>query len=316
MMKFEKYFAQCEQFKKVKVLALNLLLCFLSNWKGEILLLLYARHLWPSATPGNWPSWLYSDPINNAKNKQTLSSVFHHIRRAVTRVMPAESGDWSIIASPPTHWLLLWRRGKDFQMQKPLIKREIHWVTLTNTDDRFDEYTYQIWQIHVTSAGPIGWWAGWRGKASQMQKPLTKRRLKSLPRVKNRLGNPAMWELLHENTWGIRVGNHAKKGLFYWNLYLISYFWASLHSANILYDSDGVRERYLFEIMWRAYLRYLLLSWYLQENRIMVEPYKLLLTTGNSCNRCVMNKFWNSFDHMRFELVTQMGQGKGGSVAR
>ena len=79
IMKFEKYFAQCEQFKKVKVLALNLPLCFLSNWKGEILLLLYARHLWPSATPGNWPSWLYSDPINKAK-KQTniILSVFHH----------------------------------------------------------------------------------------------------------------------------------------------------------------------------------------------------------------------------------------------
>ena len=142
MMKFEKYFAQCEQFKKVKVLALNLLLCFLSNWKGELLSLLYARHLWPSATPGNWSSWLSSDLINKAKkNKQTLSSVFHH-----TGVLWPESCLQSLateasLLRPPTHWLLLWRRGKDFQMQKPLTKREIHWMTLTNTDGRFDEYT-------------------------------------------------------------------------------------------------------------------------------------------------------------------------------
>ena len=56
-----------------------------------------------------------------------------------------------------------------------------------------------------------------------------------------------MCELLHENTWAIRVGNHAKKGLFHWNLSF--HIFGLLDIQQIFYGSDGVREPYLFEIM-------------------------------------------------------------------
>ena len=93
MMKFEKYFAQYEQFKKVKVLALNLLLCFCLIEKENFSCFCMLDTSDPLLHPEiGLPD---SDPINKAKktNKHYPLCFTTSCARAVTRVMPAESGD-------------------------------------------------------------------------------------------------------------------------------------------------------------------------------------------------------------------------------
>ena len=85
-----------------------------------------------------------------------------------------------------------------------------------------------------------------------MQKPLTKRRLKSLPRVKNRLHRS--WGILQCVSYFMRI-----RGVY--ELEIMQRRASSTGTCNsfhifglldiqqIFYGSDGVREPYLFEIM-------------------------------------------------------------------
>ena len=57
-----------------------------------------------------------------------------------------------------------------------------------------------------------------------------------------------MCELLNENTWDIRVGNHAKKASST-ETCISFHIFGLLDIQQIFYGNDGVREPYLFEIM-------------------------------------------------------------------